>query len=82
MNILKMWKLFKAMKKIKKILKEVKMSGKFGSRKLWFTVGTAMIIVLNRALGLDLDDATITKLIGLVIGYDLAQGAVDLVNKK
>jgi divalent metal cation (Fe/Co/Zn/Cd) transporter len=81
MNIAKIWKLYWAWKKIKRALKGVVMSDKLKSRKLWVTVGTAIGIVLIRALELPVDDATITKLIALVLGYDVVQGIDDLVGK-
>ena len=51
---------------------------KLKSRKFWITIGTAILIIANRALGLGIDDETITKLIALVAAYDVGQGLADL----
>ncbi len=55
---------------------------KLKSRKLLVTLGTAALIILNRALGIGIDEETITKLVTLVIGYDVGQGIADVLGKK
>ena len=82
MNIFeKLW-VYKTLVAISKKLKGGTMLEKLKSRKLLITLGTGILILLNRALNLGIDDETITKLVGLVVGYDIGQGVADLVNKK
>ena len=50
---------------------------RFKSRKLWATVATAVLVVLNRKLELGLDAADLATLAGLVATYLVAQGLVD-----
>ena len=47
------------------------------SRKLWATVATAMLVVVNRKLGLGLEPGDLATLAGLVATYLVAQGLVD-----
>lgn len=82
MNIFDMYKIASFFSELKKKLKEVTMSDKLKSRKFWLTVFTALLIIVNRALGLGLDEDTITKVVALVVGYDVGQGLAEIVNKK
>jgi len=82
MNIINKIKIIFLLKQIITEVKKINMSDKLKSRKFWLTFLTAILIILNRALGLGIDDETITKLVGLIIGYDIGQGVADLVGKK
>ena len=48
------------------------------SRKLWVTIVTGLIMLVNDAIGLDLDEQTITSLAIAVSAYVLGQAAVDV----
>lgn len=48
---------------------------KLKSRKLWVAVITAAIVTLGTSLGID--EATVTKLVGLAASYVIGQGIAD-----
>jgi hypothetical protein len=50
---------------------------RFHSRKFWVTLGTGFIIVFGEAVGIDLDEAQVWQLVGLVATYLGVQGAAD-----
>ena len=53
------------------------MSEKLKSRKFWIAVVSAILVVANDGLGLNLDRDTIMTLAGIVISYLLGQSYVD-----
>ncbi len=55
---------------------------KYKSRKLWVTIGAAVIIAGLEAAGVDVDKETIAGIVALALGYDVTQGAVDFVGKR
>lgn len=55
---------------------------KLKSRKLWITIVTAILIAFNDALGVGLDEETITQLVAVVGAYVLGQSAVDFTIAK
>ncbi len=55
---------------------------KLKSRKLWVSIVSALLIIANQGLGLDLPNETILAFAGIVITYLLGQSAVDAVAAK
>lgn len=53
------------------------MPEKLKSRKFWVTVVSAILIVLNEGLGLDIDSETVLGFAGIIISYLLGQSYVD-----
>ena len=47
------------------------------SRKFWVTVLTGTLLVVARAMELDLDETTVHGIVATVIGYLASQGWVD-----
>ncbi len=47
------------------------------SRKFWVTVATGIIVVFGDALGVDLAEAQVWQLVGVVATYLGIQGAAD-----
>jgi len=56
--------------------------GKLKSRKFWMAVVTALLIVLNDGLGLELPTEAIMTVAGVVIAYILGESAVDVARMK
>jgi uncharacterized membrane protein len=50
---------------------------KLKSRKLWVTIVAGLLLLLNKQLGLNLDDSTIQNIGITVAAYVLGQGVVD-----
>ena len=50
---------------------------RFQSRKFWATLATGFIIVFGEAVGVDLDEAQVWQLVGLVATWLGVQGAAD-----
>ena len=55
---------------------------KYKSRKLWVTIGAAVLIAGLEAAGVDVDREAIAGIVALALGYDVTQGAVDFVGKR
>ena len=51
--------------------------GKLKSRKFWMAVVTALLIVFNDGLGLELPTEAIMTVAGVVIAYILGESGVD-----
>lgn len=50
---------------------------KLKSRKFWVTVVSAILIVLNEGLGLDIDSEAVLGFAGIIMSYILGQSYVD-----
>lgn len=50
---------------------------KFKSRKFWLGVITPLVIIVTKALGLELSDTSITAIAGVVSAYILGEAYVD-----
>jgi uncharacterized membrane protein len=50
---------------------------KLTSRKFWVAVVSAVLIVLNEGMGLDIPADTVKAFMEIVIAYLIAEGAVD-----
>ena len=50
---------------------------RFQSRKFWATLATGFIIVFGEAVGIDLDEAQVWQLVGIVGAWLGVQGAAD-----
>lgn len=49
----------------------------FSSRKFVLTLSGIVFIILNRALGLHVEEEAVTKIVGLIAAYCVGQGFVD-----
>ena len=58
------------------------MSDKLKSRKFWFAIVGAIVLVLNEGLDMGLDRDTILGFAALVLGYIFAEAGVDMTRKK
>ena len=54
---------------------------KLKSRKFWMAVATALLIILNDGLGLDLPKEATLQLAAVVIAYIIGEAAVDAMKK-
>lgn len=52
---------------------------KYLSRKFLLVVGYATLIIVNKTVPLNLTDAELWKLAGLIVGYLAAEGTNDLI---
>ena len=52
---------------------------KLKSRKLWVSIVSAILVVLNDGLGLNIDNETVMQFTILIVGYVFTQGIVDAV---
>ncbi len=50
---------------------------RFQSRKFWVTLATGFIVVFGEAVGIDLDEAQVWQLVGVVAAWLGVQGAAD-----
>ena len=55
---------------------------KIKSRKFVLAVASALLVVLNQGLGLNLPDEAIMKVVGIVCSYIFGQSLVDAVAAK
>jgi uncharacterized membrane protein len=55
---------------------------KLKSRKLWVSIVSAILVVLNDGLGLNIDNETVMQFTILIVGYVFTQGVVDAVQEK
>lgn len=55
----------------------MKVPERLKSRKFWITVVTGLVVTLNDALGIGLDEDTITQVVTVVAAYVVGQGVVD-----
>lgn len=53
------------------------MRKKLGSRKLWFAIASAVLIVLTEGLGWDVDPQMYWGVVGIAASYIIGQGIVD-----
>lgn len=53
------------------------MSQKLKSRKLWFSIASAVSVFLLEFAGIDVSPEALTALAGIVIAYNFGQGWVD-----
>jgi len=51
------------------------------SRKFWLAVITAITLVLQKEIGLELDPEVITGIIVTVVAYIVGESAIDMKNK-
>jgi len=51
----------------------------FISKKLFVTVGTVLLLILNKKLGTPFDEATVKDVVMVVAAYLFGQSAVDVV---
>lgn len=54
---------------------------KLKSRKFWITVTSAILLVLNEGLGLEVPTDVIIPFVYLVLGYVFVEGAADVVSR-
>ena len=54
---------------------------KLTSRKFWVVVVSALLLILEDGLGLNLDSETIKSFVALVLGYIFTEGAADTVSR-
>lgn len=59
-----------------------KKASKWVSRKLAVAVLTALLVTLNKVIGLDLSEDSILALSGVAVAYLIAQGYVDSKESK
>ena len=52
----------------------------FISKKLFITVGTVLLVMLNKKFGSPFDEATIKEIIMVVAAYLFGQSVVDVAN--
>lgn len=50
---------------------------KLASRKFWAAAVSALLVLLNQGLGMDIPEDTVLDFSAIVIGYLVAQGWVD-----
>jgi hypothetical protein len=74
------YKLWRAWRKLRSGLREVNVSEKLKSRKFWVAVVGGLILLVNKALGSPIDEATATQLVALVGSYVIGQGIADFRN--
>jgi uncharacterized membrane protein len=55
---------------------------KFKSRKFWIAVAGGLLVILNDQFGWGIDEAALTQMVTVVVGYIAGQGVVDAVAAK
>lgn len=55
---------------------------KLTSRKFWFSIAGALLIVLNEGLQLGIPEETYWGIVALVLGYVFGEAAVDIARVK
>ena len=50
---------------------------RFQSRKFWATLAVSFVIVFGESVGIDLDEAQVWQLVGVVAAWIGTQGAID-----
>lgn len=55
---------------------------KLKSRKFWVTIGTMILLLFAKQLGVDIDESTVWGIVASVTGYNVGQGYVDGQEKK
>lgn len=53
------------------------MTGKLKSRKLWMSVISGVLVILNEGLGIGVDSNTVLGFSGIIMSYILGQSFVD-----
>lgn len=53
---------------------------KLKSRKFIMACVAALFVILNKGLGLDLPEDTITQFVAVIVSYLIGQGAVDVAS--
>tara|TARA_R100000808_G_scaffold8880_1_gene24784 strand:+ start:774 stop:947 length:174 start_codon:yes stop_codon:yes gene_type:complete len=56
------------------------MKSKLKSRKLWMSVISGVLVVLNEGLGIGIDSNTVLGFSGIIMSYILGQSFVDAKN--
>jgi len=74
------YKAWRIWRKLRSGLREVNVSEKLKSRKFWVAVIGGLLLLVNKALGSPLDEATANQIVAVIGAYVIGQGIADRAN--